>query len=154
MARRNGSWFWRLLPPLFDLPSANFGIYAHTVLRYILVVKKRLINQYANYERYNYIKLHYIIWCYIFYITFICVKQKAEKNSTMGRVNSLFYSAGKPNNVTWGINNFLQGHHGIAGPRSALVQILHSHFSHVSVCLHICILKENNQIAVEQHQLK
>lgn len=60
------------------------------------------------------------------------MKQRAEKDSVMGRFNTLLYHTENQNNVTWGIQHLNLGHHVLAGPRSALVQILHSYFSKVA----------------------
>ncbi|KAK8407593.1 hypothetical protein O3P69_002267 [Scylla paramamosain] len=57
-----------------------------------------------------------------------------EKNSTMGRFNSLINSVGKPNNVTQAIVDLIEGLQALAAPRSALVQILHSHFTRTGKC--------------------
>ncbi|MPC50291.1 Glutamate receptor ionotropic, delta-2 [Portunus trituberculatus] len=57
-----------------------------------------------------------------------------EKNSTMGRFNSLINSVGKPNNVTQAIVDLVAGRQALAAPRSALVQILHSLFTMTGKC--------------------
>ena len=64
-----------------------------------------------------------------FFFSFL---QNGEKNSTMGRFNSLIHNVGKPYNVTQAIIDVMEGRQAMAGPRSAMVQIMHSLFSQVT----------------------
>lgn len=50
----------------------------------------------------------------------------------MGRFNQLINSVGGPNNVSQGIVGLLKGQQALGGPRSALVQVMHSHVAQVT----------------------
>ncbi|KAK3894120.1 hypothetical protein Pcinc_002138 [Petrolisthes cinctipes] len=59
---------------------------------------------------------------------------RAEPETLLWHFNRTIYNTDRPNNLSWGIADFLAGQHVMVGPRSAMVQILHAHFSKTGQC--------------------
>ncbi|KAK4312028.1 hypothetical protein Pmani_016521 [Petrolisthes manimaculis] len=60
--------------------------------------------------------------------------QSAEPETLLWHFNRTIYNTDRPNNLSWGIADFLAGHHVMVAPRSAMVQVLHAHFSKTGRC--------------------
>ncbi|XP_047477842.1 glutamate receptor 2.9-like [Penaeus chinensis] len=56
-------------------------------------------------------------------------------DTSLGKLKHMLYSVDGPTNVSWGVSDLLAGKHVYAGPRAALVQILHSTFSQKGNCV-------------------
>ncbi|XP_042867520.1 uncharacterized protein LOC122250230 [Penaeus japonicus] len=59
----------------------------------------------------------------------------APAETSLKKLTRLLYSVGAPSNVSWGVSDLVAGKHVYAGPRTALVQILHSTFSQRGKCV-------------------
>lgn len=57
--------------------------------------------------------------------------QMSPPNTSLGKLNRMFIGTDKPIDIPWGIRDLVAGKHALTGPKSALVQILHSTFSQV-----------------------
>ncbi|KAK3864220.1 hypothetical protein Pcinc_030078 [Petrolisthes cinctipes] len=65
----------------------------------------------------------------------------AEVNSTLGRFNRSIFNADRPNNVTWGIIDYIAGKHVLSAPRSAMLHVTHAYYSKSGICTNF-IMKE------------